>query len=237
MPLKAHLRTTTLLLALTATAPLLAQSFLPARWRADLKQADKQLRAQQWQDAGKKARRVVNEMVDNVGTRIEAAHSLAVATAVVAIAEAGLGHTDEAEWLWDSALNLDPTIARADVSGYGPAAAELSKRSLRTKAKEEEGTLEEHKEVEAPRIIHQTKPDYPEALRRLGVGGDVVVSVIIETDGRPRQPLIVDAHEGGPALKYLALDTLRQWRFEPAKLDGKPVRVYYVLTVNFRVRN
>jgi protein TonB len=235
MPLKAHLRTAALLLALAATAPLLAQNLLPAHWKAELKQADKQLRAQQWQEAGKKAQRVANEMVNNVGTRIEAAHSLAVATALVALAEAGLGHQEDAEWLWDSALNLDPSIAQTDVAGYGPAAAELRKRSLRSKAKEDETTLEQ-KDVEAPRVIYKTKPNYPEALRRLGVAGDVAVSVIIGTGGRQRQPLIVDAHAGGPALKYLALDTLRQWRFEPAKLDGQPVKVYYVLTINFKVK-
>jgi TonB family protein len=235
MPLKAHLRTAALLLALAATAPLLAQSLLPAHWKAELKQADRQLRAQQWQEAGKKAQRVADEMVDNVGTRSEAAHSLAVATAVVALAEAGLGHREDAEWLWDSALNLDPSISQTDVAGYGPAAAELRKRSLRSKAKEDETTLE-HKGVEAPRVIYKTKPNYPEALRRLGVAGDVAVSVIIGTDGRQRQPLIVDAHAGGPALKYLALDTLRQWRFEPAKLVGQPVQVYYVLTINFKVK-
>jgi Gram-negative bacterial TonB protein C-terminal len=28
----------------------------------------------------------------------------------------------------------------------------------------------------------------------------------------------------------------RQWRFEPAKLEGKPVKVYYVLTINFTLK-
>lgn len=235
MPLKPSLRITILLVLVAGALPLLAQRSLSAWWLADLKQADQNLRSQEWKQAGKRARRVAVEMVDNVGTGSEAAHSLAVVTAILAIAEAGLGHQEDAEWLWDSALNLDSGIAQTDVSGYGPAAADLRKRSLRSKEAEDKVTAE-HKEVEAPRIIHQTKPDYPEALRRLGVGGDVAVSAIIGTDGRPRQPLIVDAHGGGPALKYLALDTVRKWRFEPAKLNGQPVKVYYVLTINFHVR-
>lgn len=237
MALKPSLRITILLVLVAGALPLLAQRSLSAGWLADLKQADQNLRSQEWKQAGKRARRVAGEMVDNVGTGSEAAHSLAVAAAILAIAEAGLGHQEDAEWIWDSALNLDPGIAQTDVSGYGPAAADLRKRSLRSKEAKAEETPEEHKkEVEAPRIIHQTKPDYPEALRRLGVGGDVVVSAVIGTDGRPRQPLIVDAHGGGPALKYLALDTVRKWRFEPAKLNGQPVKVYYVLTINFHVR-
>jgi TonB family protein len=232
VPLKAHLRITTLFVLVAGILPLLAQDTLSARWLTVLKQADKNLRAQRWAEAGKQARRVADEMVDNVGTGSEAAHSLAVAAAVLAIAEAGLGHQEDAEWIWDSALNLDSGVAQTDVSAYGPAAAELRKRSLRPAEK----TSGDHGDVEPPRIIHKTQPEYPEALRLLGVTGNVVVSSIIGTDGRPRQPLILDAHEGGPALKYAALDSLRQWRFEPARLDGKPKAVYYELTINFKQR-
>lgn len=32
-----------------------------------------------------------------------------------------------------------------------------------------------------------------------------------------------------------AVRTIKTWRFEPAKLDGQPVPVYYTLTMNFRL--
>jgi outer membrane biosynthesis protein TonB len=37
-------------------------------------------------------------------------------------------------------------------------------------------------------------------------------------------------------MTYEALEALRQWRFEPAKMEGKPVKVYYVVTINFALK-
>jgi hypothetical protein len=33
-----------------------------------------------------------------------------------------------------------------------------------------------------------------------------------------------------------AVESVRRWVFSPATLDGRPVKVYYVLTVNFSVQ-
>jgi TonB family protein len=59
-----------------------------------------------------------------------------------------------------------------------------------------------------------------------------VTETLIGEDGVPHHVRILEA-EGGPAMKYEALEALREWRFEPGKLEGKPVKVYYVLTINF----
>jgi protein TonB len=68
------------------------------------------------------------------------------------------------------------------------------------------------------------------------VAGKIVVETILGEDGVPRHPLVLTQGEGVPAMKYVALHSLREWRFEPARLEGKPVKVYYVLTVNFGYR-
>ncbi len=34
-------------------------------------------------------------------------------------------------------------------------------------------------------------------------------------------------------LDHAAVDAVKKWRFKPATLNGRPVNVYYVLTVNF----
>lgn len=37
-------------------------------------------------------------------------------------------------------------------------------------------------------------------------------------------------------LDQKALEAVREWKFEPATLDGEPVAVYYNLTINFTLQ-
>jgi TonB family protein len=37
-------------------------------------------------------------------------------------------------------------------------------------------------------------------------------------------------------LDRAALEAVQNWRFKPATLQGRPVKVYYTLTVNFQVQ-
>ncbi|HEX6898849.1 MAG TPA: energy transducer TonB [Thermoanaerobaculia bacterium] len=218
-----------------------------AAWRSGLREVDEKLRAGKWGEAEKRARRLGSEIVAGAGTGEGAAYSLAVASAFRAIAEAGLGREGEAAWHWDMALNLFPEIGKTNVAPYGPKAAELRERILRPldiamspdqlRILREGGEVEIKPvglEVEKPRIVKQASPEYPKALSVLGAEGWVAVSTIIGVDGRPVSPRIVKIEGGGPAMAYVAMDSLAQWRFEPAKLDGQPVAVFYVLTVNFK---
>lgn len=217
-----------------------------AYWRQGLREVDEKLRAGKWKDAEKRGRRLSQEILGGAGAGEGAAYSLAVASAFRAIAEAGLGEEQDAAWHWDMALNLFPDIGKTNVSPYGPKAAELRERVLRPidpivtpdqiRILREGGTVEEKSalQVERPRIVKQTAPEYPQTLNALGTEGWVVISTVIELDGRPVSPKVMKVEGGGPAMAYAALEALGQWRFEPAKLDGKPVRVFHVLTVNFK---
>lgn len=245
---------------LLALSPALAQTAqisrdlaprepLQDKWLKGLKETDQKLRSHQWEAAAKRARQAGEDIVDLAGTGESPAYSLAVVEVFRAIAEAELGHQDDAEWFWESALNLFPDVAKTDLSPYGQKALELRRLTLRDPNRKMERELlermegkdgetvfnPENKNVEHPRIVHEVRPDYPKALRLLGSQGRVVVSSIIGKDGRPRRPVVVDSQGGGASMRYVALDTVRQWRFEPAKLDGQPVAVYYVLTVNFKI--
>jgi hypothetical protein len=218
-----------------------------AYWRQGLREVDELLRAGKWKDAEKRGQRLSQEILGGAGAGEGAAYSLAVASAFRAIAEAGLGQGEDAAWHWDMALNLFPDIGKTNVSPYGPKAAELRERIVRPidpvvtpdqmRILREGGTIEVKPvglQVEKPRIVKQTPPEYPKILNALGTEGWVVISTVIELDGRPVSPRVMKVEGGGPAMAYAALEALGQWRFEPAKLDGKPVRVFHVLTVNFK---
>jgi len=88
-------------------------------------------------------------------------------------------------------------------------------------------------DVIAPRAIHKPQPLYPDSARKAGTGGVVIVQSVIGTQGDVVGLKVLRSERED--LAAAALKAIRQWRFEPATLYGKPVDVYYNLTVNFRL--
>ena len=89
-------------------------------------------------------------------------------------------------------------------------------------------------DVQAPKRTHGPAPSYPEGIAKEDrIAGVVVVKAIIDEHGNVAEMDLVESLED--AYDQAAMDAIAQWRFEPATLDGKPVSVYYVLTINFRL--
>jgi TonB family protein len=87
--------------------------------------------------------------------------------------------------------------------------------------------------VSRPEIIHSVAPVYTELARRARVSGTVIVEAIIDEQGDVVNVRVLKGQPMG--LDQAAVDAIRTWKFKPATLEGKPVKVYYVLTVNFQV--
>lgn len=99
---------------------------------------------------------------------------------------------------------------------------------------EPEGPIQVGGDVKAPVKIYDPKPSYTEIARKARIQGIVIVQAVVDKDGN-----VVDAKilKGLPmGLDQEALNAIRKWRFEPATLNGKPVDVYYNLTVNFTLQ-
>jgi protein TonB len=77
-------------------------------------------------------------------------------------------------------------------------------------------------------------PIYPLAMRLSCATGVVEVQSILDESGRIGPDFIV-SDVLSPVMKVAALEAIRQWRFKPATADGKPIKVYYTVTVNFAV--
>lgn len=88
-------------------------------------------------------------------------------------------------------------------------------------------------EVKRPEILFQTKPEYTQEARSALVGGTVIMETIVDDAGCVRSLRVIKGLSHG--LTESAVNAVRQWVFSPATLEGKPVKVYYVLTVNFSV--
>ena len=78
------------------------------------------------------------------------------------------------------------------------------------------------------------RPRYTEIARRVRLEGRVVLQAVIDKRGEVTSVRVLAGL--GLGLDQAAVEAIRSWRFDPALLaDGRPVAVYYTLTVNFRL--
>ncbi|HSS51733.1 MAG TPA: energy transducer TonB [Thermoanaerobaculia bacterium] len=85
-----------------------------------------------------------------------------------------------------------------------------------------------------PELIRQVSPQMTDESRQHpGFSGTVVLEAIIDRQERVQCPRVLRGQPYG--LSESAIAAVKQWRFKPATLNGRPVKVYYVLTVNFQV--
>jgi TonB family protein len=87
--------------------------------------------------------------------------------------------------------------------------------------------------VSAPRALDTPDPEYSEEARKAKYQGTVVLWLIVGPDGKPRD--IKVARALGMGLDQKAMEAVRNWKFEPAMKDGKPVAVQINVEVNFRL--
>ncbi len=76
---------------------------------------------------------------------------------------------------------------------------------------------------------------YPQKARQLNIQGKVYVSFIIEKDGYVSNVEV--ARSADPELDAEAARVIKMLpRMEPAKVNGKPVRITYTIPINFRLK-
>ena len=80
------------------------------------------------------------------------------------------------------------------------------------------------------RALKRLQPSYPSKAKAARVSGSVEVQVTISEEGQVIQAIAVSGPE---LLREAAEQAARQWVFEPATLDGQPVKVQGLLTFNF----
>jgi TonB family protein len=80
--------------------------------------------------------------------------------------------------------------------------------------------------VTRPVLLHKVDPGGYASRPR----GEAVIEAVIDEDGCVRQPKVAKGQ--GTDLAAAVMNAVRRWVFEPATQDGRPVRVFYVVTFN-----
>ena len=81
-----------------------------------------------------------------------------------------------------------------------------------------------------PRLISSVLPVYPDFARQRGIDGNVVIQATIEANGTVGATKVLS---GPQSLRESAVHALRQWKYEPAKIDGQNAASDVTVTLHF----
>jgi TonB family protein len=150
------------------------------------------------------------------------------AVARLALAEAGLGRTEDALWHWSIAQNLKVDF---DPQPFGAPGELLASHPFRRLDEVPAGLTVRRPEdggpFSPPRVVEAGEIKLP------GVWGviprGIRLQAIVDAHGKVVQPVV--SQSTSEALTYTVLKALRDWRFEPARAGETPVTAFYELKV------
>lgn len=80
-------------------------------------------------------------------------------------------------------------------------------------------------------LVSKVNPEYPDAAKAHHVHGVVTLEIVIGKDGGVTD---VQVESGPPELTAASINAVRQWRYRPYQLMGRPVEVQTTAQINFR---
>src|SRR5262249_8829617 len=86
-------------------------------------------------------------------------------------------------------------------------------------------------EVSAPRALYAADPEYSEAARQAGYSARVMLCVIVDRTGIPRDIQI--EKPAGLGLDEKAVEAVSKWKFQPGQKDARPVAVQLEVETSF----
>jgi periplasmic protein TonB len=81
-------------------------------------------------------------------------------------------------------------------------------------------------------LIHRVSPRYPSAARSYALTGEVVLKGRVTKEGNVDQ---LKAVSGNPLLSAAAIDAVRQWKYQPYKVNGSPIDMETTFRIQFDI--
>jgi TonB family protein len=94
------------------------------------------------------------------------------------------------------------------------------------------GAVQVPEAIAAARLIRRVEPQYPLEARQQRLQGAVVLQAAIARDGSVQNAVLL---KGEPELGKAAVQAVKQWRYQPYVVDGKPVEMETTITLNFKL--
>jgi TonB family protein len=98
--------------------------------------------------------------------------------------------------------------------------------------------------VSAPKLLYAPDPEYTDQARHKRLQGKIVLSLTVDTKGNAQDVRVLHSlseavdkklHAAAVGLDEKAVTAVKQYRFDPALFQGKPVSVDTTVEVNYRI--
>lgn len=88
--------------------------------------------------------------------------------------------------------------------------------------------------MKEPVLLNRVEPEYPRLALHTRIQGTVVLEAVITKTGSVEQVKTLRADH--VVLERAAIDAVLQWKYQPATLNNRPVKVYFTVTVIFHLK-
>jgi TonB family protein len=98
--------------------------------------------------------------------------------------------------------------------------------------------------VTAPKLISSVQPEYSKKMRKKKITGDCLVSLTADIDGNVSDAHLLTStpdlsdkklHDAAMEMQNNCMKAVKQYRFEPATYQGKPVPVNLNVDIHFQI--
>jgi protein TonB len=85
-----------------------------------------------------------------------------------------------------------------------------------------------------PQLVGRVHPTYPYEARQKNLQGVVIVRFLVDAEGRVTRASVVEARPA-QVFEQAALDAVRKWRFQPARIDSERVATWMSVPIRFKM--
>ena len=89
--------------------------------------------------------------------------------------------------------------------------------------------------ISKPVPLSTVRPEYPRSAVMRKVSGTVKVRVLVSESGRVLKAEVISSPDPMGALDRAALTAVRAWTFDPARRNGRPIQMYYIVPLIFKL--
>lgn len=128
--------------------------------------------------------------------------------------------------------NLDSAIGSVDIPMPGVDTQSLAKAGESGVGGKKDVVMTDETVDKPPKPVQQAPMQYPPEAKAEGTEGYVVLSILITKSGEVQKVRVLDSEPKG-VFDSVAAQAIRKWRFEPARYQGEPVKVWARQRIQF----